>query len=91
LLLPYFNRQKTAPLVSAGEPAADLAGWQELADKTKSQLLDLRVPEVYKELHLQLVLDFDQLGRAATAESESMVALQKKISDLVTAYPWLNQ
>ena len=56
-----------------------------------AQLLELRVPAQYKELHLQLAIVWNQLQTALTSGSQEDVSDSlKTIEQLKVSYPWLS-
>lgn len=61
------------------------------AGTIKNQILELRAPGKYLDLHLNLVLAFDLLERGQQAADQAIInqALEK-LNKLKSTYPWLD-
>lgn len=83
----FLSKGQTAPLnqTLSSDQKSD---WSKFVENAKNQLLALRVPGQYRDLHLQLVLDFQSLVDGLSKNSDLALAT-KKIDGLVAQYPWL--
>lgn len=61
------------------------------AGAIKSQILELRAPGKYLDLHLNLVLAFDMLERGQQAADQAIInQAWEKLNKLKATYPWLD-
>lgn len=89
ILSDYFFYQENSPL-NLELDEEEKSDWLNLAGDIKSQLLDLRLPAEYKDLHLDLVLGFNSLDRGLAEDNFILIAEARvKIDNLIIKYPWL--
>jgi len=56
----------------------------------KDQILDLRAPAKYLDLHLNLVIALESLEQGEkTADQAKIESAMDKLNELKTAYPWI--
>ena len=60
-----------------------------LADKTLDQLLALKVPSQYKELHLKIAVDLNLIQHGLTDQPENLKKGLDNLHLLNQEYPWL--
>ncbi|MEY4723585.1 MAG: hypothetical protein RLZZ324_1098 [Candidatus Parcubacteria bacterium] len=61
----------------------------ELAGKTQTALLALRVPGDLKDAHLAFVLLLDRWKRALSGDVNAQTGLAEKTKQLMATYPWV--
>lgn len=79
-------------LLRQDDPAADEAArrqWATIAGTAQTDLLALRVPEHYRDVHLQLVLLLAAIETAAPTDLAAVETSDQKLDSLISQYPWL--
>lgn len=71
-----------------GQAADDLSRLM-VTETALEELLDLRVPAEYKELHLDLVVALNQLQTALRSEGRSTAEALAGLEALKIRYPWI--
>ncbi len=84
----YLTRQQSLPLTSE-LTAEQQQQWINFLQQLKADLLELRVPGQYRDLHLQLVFNFDVLEKGLLTDQSTISEAQLKIEKLAVDYPWL--
>jgi len=74
---------------SVDDDATARQQWATLAGTAKTDLLALRVPEDYRDVHLQLVLLFTGIENSAASDLTAVQTADNQLDALITQYPWL--
>jgi len=88
ILAGYFTEQGKIALTSDLKPN-EKSEWLVLVTNIKNQLLDLKLPGDYRDLHLQLVLNFNAIEEGLVDDFSGVEEAQVKLDGLVAKYPWL--
>ncbi len=75
-------RSYEAERLTAADPAA-------LARKTKEDLLALRVPETFTDLHLRLVVSVGLIEQGLEIRTSDVTVGEGKLSEILQTEPWL--
>ncbi len=62
-----------------------------IATSIKDNLLDLKLPAGYRDLHLELVIAFNDLEEGLYSTKDVLEATTDKIDSLVKKYTWLKK
>jgi len=87
----YFEGKKLINLTDLQNTAlkTEQEKWIDLILKTKNDLLKLKVPAKYKDLHLDLVISFNFLEEGVKGNEEKLKEGEKKLDKIIEQYPWL--
>jgi hypothetical protein len=89
----YFQEKESITVADGTNEAAavDNIKWLDLLSKTKNNLLGLRVPVKYKDLHLNLILGLSFIEQGLRGEKNKPEEGEEKISEATKTYPWLTE
>lgn len=96
LVSSYLNRRSdflySQPTQSLS--ADQILSWQDLVELTRNQVIKLRVPSRYKELHLSIVSILTQEQQVLTksdGKNVDMSQVSRLWQSTLSEYPWLNE
>ena len=89
----YFENSKTINLEGLGGEVlkTESRKWLALVLKTKNDLLGLRVPTKYKDLHLDLILGLSFLEQGIAGDEQKLKEGEDKLNKIINDYPWLKK
>ncbi|MFH1405023.1 MAG: hypothetical protein ABIH21_02910 [Patescibacteria group bacterium] len=76
-------------LESVGKNAESLDDYSSAVDSAVDQLLELKVPSKYKDLHLKLVTGFNQIKNGINGEEGALEKGQEVLNSLSARNNWL--
>ena len=92
IILEKYNVKKNQMPVSADLSDEQAQEWNKLAEVIRDDLLDLHVPGNYKDLHLELVFNFNSLARGLAEDNPDLIKRsQMEIDQLFIDYSWLKK
>lgn len=91
IIKSYFENRKTINLEDLRGEALKIESEKLLALvlKTKNDLLGLRVPAKYKDLHLDLILGLSFLEQGIAGDEQKLKEGEDKLNKIIEDYPWL--
>lgn len=91
ITMSYFENRKNINLEDLGGEAlkTESQKWLALVLKTKNDLLELRVPAKYKDLHLDLVLALSFLEQGIAGDEQKLKQGEDKLNKIIVDYPWI--
>lgn len=91
IIKSYFENRKTINLEGLRGEALKIESEKLLALvlKTKNDLLGLRVPAKYKDLHLDLILGLSFLEQGIAGDEQKLKEGEDKLNKIIEDYPWL--
>ena len=94
VLSNYYNQKQL--LIPTGAKISQITqenqnSWLSLAQETKGSFLELIVPAIHKNVHLNLILSFNLIEQGIISGDETKIdAGEMSLEALADNYPWLN-